>query len=163
MLLSLSHATRKPTPTTGLASPFISPPSRLEGKTKYSIFYVSSSAFCISETRHKRERLGRRKSRGTEESYEMGSVATTSPFKDQPHCLARRFLPWTIYAILPLAIFRLYLYPLQLPRSSPDQLSSTTATTVTSFSDLSPPLPTRFSSSQGTYMHSVSLLKPSKY
>ncbi|KAI3412312.1 PMR5N domain-containing protein [Psidium guajava] len=55
----------------------------------------------------------------------------SSPFKDQnkQHSTTtttlssfRRFLPYTIYAILPLALFRLYFYPLPLPQSPTDRL-----------------------------------------
>ncbi|KAI6686529.1 hypothetical protein NL676_032442 [Syzygium grande] len=52
----------------------------------------------------------------------------SGPFNDQKHQQRSflfsfwRFLPYTIYAILPLALFRLYFYPLPLPPSPTDHL-----------------------------------------
>ncbi|XP_062159522.1 xyloglucan O-acetyltransferase 1 [Alnus glutinosa] len=68
------------------------------------------------------------------------------PFKDQTYSLTKKLLPWTIYAIFPLAIFRLYFYPLQLPQSSTDQLPNTSSITVTITSSSSSP--THISSSK---------------
>ncbi|KAA8533106.1 hypothetical protein F0562_033361 [Nyssa sinensis] len=45
-----------------------------------------------------------------------------SPFNDQPQSLTKKFLPWTLYALLPIAIIRLYFYPTILPISPSDQL-----------------------------------------
>lgn len=69
-----------------------------------------------------------------------------SPLKDQSYSLTKKLLPWTIYAIFPLAIFRLYFYPLQLPQSSEDQLPATSTISFADSSSLSPPPPTRTSS-----------------
>ncbi|KAL5552949.1 hypothetical protein UlMin_040350 [Ulmus minor] len=68
----------------------------------------------------------------------MGTTPTPSPFKDQSYSsLTKKLLPWTIYCLLPIAILRLYFFPLNLPLSSTDQLpnsSSITITTTSSFS-----------------------------
>ena len=96
------------------------------------------------------------KKKGTEElrkskrkeSYEMGSTTLTTPFKDQTHySLAKKLLPWTIYAFFPIVIFRLYFYPLQLPQSSRDRFSNTTPIIITSSSTLSLAPPPRLSPS----------------
>ncbi|KAF6175917.1 hypothetical protein GIB67_003405 [Kingdonia uniflora] len=48
----------------------------------------------------------------------MGASTTTNnPFKDQPHYLTKKFLPFALYCLLPLALLRLYFYP--IPLSSP--------------------------------------------
>ncbi|KAH7570236.1 hypothetical protein ACOSP7_018260 [Xanthoceras sorbifolium] len=57
----------------------------------------------------------------------------------QPYSFAKKLLPWTLYTILPIAIFRLYFYPLQLPQSATDQLPLNTPIILTSFSSSSPP------------------------
>ena len=76
----------------------------------------------------------------------MGSTTLTTPFKDQTHySLAKKLLPWTIYAFFPIVIFRLYFYPLQLPQSSRDRFSNTTPIIITSSSTLSLAPPPRFS------------------
>ncbi|GKV22823.1 hypothetical protein SLEP1_g32646 [Rubroshorea leprosula] len=51
-------------------------------------------------------------------------MGVSIPFKDQPHTtsLTRKLLPYTVYALLPIAIFRLYFYPLPFPQPSTDQL-----------------------------------------
>ncbi|KAM6562138.1 hypothetical protein CsatB_022136 [Cannabis sativa] len=57
-----------------------------------------------------------------------------NPFKDQYHSsqsfLTKKLLPWTIYCILPIAVFRLYFYPLNLPLSSIDQFPNSTPITI---------------------------------
>ncbi|KAG2707505.1 hypothetical protein I3760_05G150100 [Carya illinoinensis] len=77
-----------------------------------------------------------------------GGTATITPFKDQTHSLAKKILPWTIYALLPIALFRLYFYPLQLPQSSTDQLPNTTPITISSSSSSLSLPPTQFHSSE---------------
>ncbi|GLT50171.1 hypothetical protein SLA2020_236770 [Shorea laevis] len=51
-------------------------------------------------------------------------MGVSSSFKDQSHTpsLTRKLWPYTIYALLPIAIFRLFFYPLPLPQPSTDQL-----------------------------------------
>ncbi|CAK9182487.1 unnamed protein product [Ilex paraguariensis] len=49
----------------------------------------------------------------------MGSV---HPFKHQSHSFAKKFLPWTLYALLPIALIRLYFYPIPHSLSPTDQL-----------------------------------------
>ncbi|XP_050276810.1 xyloglucan O-acetyltransferase 1 isoform X2 [Quercus robur] len=76
----------------------------------------------------------------------MGSTTLTTPFKDQTHySLAKKLLPWTIYAFFPIVIFRLYFYPLQLPQSSRDRFSNTSPIIITTSSTLSLAPPPRFS------------------
>ncbi|KAL2484554.1 Protein ALTERED XYLOGLUCAN 4 [Abeliophyllum distichum] len=51
----------------------------------------------------------------------MGS-SNINPFKDQPNSFAKKFLPYTLLALLPIALLHLYFYPFYL--SPTDQLSS---------------------------------------
>ncbi|GAB4839841.1 Xyloglucan O-acetyltransferase 1 [Ancistrocladus abbreviatus] len=51
----------------------------------------------------------------------MGNC-TTNAFKAKPHFLLKRLLPYLLYAIFPIAFFRLYFYPSSLPQSPSDQL-----------------------------------------
>ncbi|KAJ0038498.1 hypothetical protein Pint_23053 [Pistacia integerrima] len=53
--------------------------------------------------------------------------------KDQPsYSFTKKFLPWSFYCIIPIAIFRLYFYPLHLvPQSTTDQLPNTQHTVIT--------------------------------
>jgi hypothetical protein len=56
-----------------------------------------------------------------------------SPFKDHHTLhpsLARKLIPWTFYAMLPLVLFRVYLYPYPLHH---------TTTTILTSSSVSPP------------------------
>lgn len=55
-----------------------------------------------------------------------------------PHSIAKKLLPWTFYAVLSVAIFRLYLYPLHLYfHSASDQLPHTKSLIITSSSSAS--------------------------
>ncbi|KAK3223260.1 hypothetical protein Dsin_010285 [Dipteronia sinensis] len=56
----------------------------------------------------------------------------------QPYSFTKKLLPWTLYTILPIAIFRCYFYPLQFPHSSTDELSLNTPIIITSSSSSSP-------------------------
>ncbi|KAA8529532.1 hypothetical protein F0562_033669 [Nyssa sinensis] len=49
-------------------------------------------------------------------------MVSSKPFKDHPQSLTKKFLPWTFYILLPLAILHLYFYPLNFPLSPSDQL-----------------------------------------
>ncbi|XP_052186491.1 xyloglucan O-acetyltransferase 1 [Diospyros lotus] len=49
----------------------------------------------------------------------MGSF---SPFKDQNYSMTKKLLPWCLYVLLPIAIIRLYLYPIPISPSTTDQL-----------------------------------------
>lgn len=73
----------------------------------------------------------------------MGFI--TNLLKEQRHSqFIRKLLPWTIYALLPIALFRLYFHPIHLPDSNIHQIPQIIV------SSLSPP---RFSPSpvpQGT-------------
>ena len=42
-------------------------------------------------------------------------MGITNPFKDQSLSLTKRLLPWTLYALLPIVLLRLYFYPLPFP------------------------------------------------
>ena len=67
-----------------------------------------------------------------------------------PYSIAKKLLPWTFYAVLSLAIFRLYLYPLHLYfHSASDQLPHTKSLIITSSSTSSLSL-TSSSLAQGT-------------
>ncbi|GMN41675.1 hypothetical protein TIFTF001_010895 [Ficus carica] len=66
-------------------------------------------------------------------------MGTTSPFKNHHHhhhhhhqhnpfhFLTKKLLPWTLYSLLPIALLRLYFYPLNFPLSSSDHLLPTTS------------------------------------
>ncbi|XP_062110239.1 xyloglucan O-acetyltransferase 1 [Humulus lupulus] len=83
---------------------------------------------------------------------------TISPFKEyHSHFFTKKLLPWTIYCILPIAVFRLYFYPLNLPESSIDQLPNSTPITVTkSFSSFSPPPSSSSQENEGAFNESSS-------
>ncbi|XWS22559.1 hypothetical protein CRYUN_Cryun29cG0046700 [Craigia yunnanensis] len=69
-------------------------------------------------------------------------MAVMSPLKGQSHfhSLTKKFLPYALYALLPIALFRLYFHPFTLPQSTTDQLPYnnriilTTTTSSSSFS-----------------------------
>lgn len=69
-------------------------------------------------------------------------MGVMSPLKGQSHShsLTKKFLPYALYALLPLALFRLYFHPFPLPQSSTDQLPHNNGITLTtsSFSSSSP-------------------------
>ncbi|KAF9677535.1 hypothetical protein SADUNF_Sadunf08G0117700 [Salix dunnii] len=59
-----------------------------------------------------------------------------SPFKDHHHhhhhhSLARKLIPWTFYAMLPLVLFRLYFYPYPLHHNTTHSLSSSSISSST--------------------------------
>ncbi|GMP58067.1 hypothetical protein CsSME_00021875 [Camellia sinensis var. sinensis] len=73
-------------------------------------------------------------------------MGSTNPFKDQSSSpLTKKLLPCILYALLPLALIRLYFYPLtpslsptnQFPHTKPPII--TTATAATTFTSPSPP------------------------
>ena len=51
-------------------------------------------------------------------------MAVMSPLKGQSHShsLTKKFLPYALYALLPIALFRLYFHPFPFPQSTTDQL-----------------------------------------
>ncbi|KAJ6726092.1 PROTEIN ALTERED XYLOGLUCAN 4 [Salix purpurea] len=59
-----------------------------------------------------------------------------SPFKDHHHhhhhSLARKLIPWTFYAMLPLVLFRLYFYPNPLYHATSPILSSSSSSVSSS-------------------------------
>ncbi|KAK4779661.1 hypothetical protein SAY87_015767 [Trapa incisa] len=67
-------------------------------------------------------------------------MGLTSPFKEQqPQSWTRKLLPWTIYALASVALFRLYFYSLPFSPPSPDQFSPSLPVLVaSSFSSYSP-------------------------
>ncbi|OIV94525.1 hypothetical protein TanjilG_25587 [Lupinus angustifolius] len=73
-------------------------------------------------------------------------MGSPNPFKDQSFSLSKKLLPWILYALLPLALLRLYFYPVpfllypetELPHSSPITITSTSSLpSATHFSSLS--------------------------
>jgi len=76
-------------------------------------------------------------------------MGITNPFKDQSLSLIKRLLPWTLYALLPIVLLRLYFYPLPFPPSPETELPHSTPTTIISQSSLSDSTPP---SSPGTCM-----------
>ncbi|XP_022726075.1 protein ALTERED XYLOGLUCAN 4-like [Durio zibethinus] len=70
-------------------------------------------------------------------------MVVTSPLKGQSHSHSfTKFLPYALYALLPIALFRLYFHPFPFPQSTTDQLShnSRIILTTSSSSSSSPPL-----------------------
>ncbi|XP_017970042.1 PREDICTED: protein ALTERED XYLOGLUCAN 4 [Theobroma cacao] len=69
-------------------------------------------------------------------------MGATSPLKRQSHShsLTKKFLPYALYALLPIALFRLYFHPFPLPQSTTEQLPHnnriilTTSSSSSSFS-----------------------------
>ncbi|KAK7361967.1 hypothetical protein VNO77_04063 [Canavalia gladiata] len=59
------------------------------------------------------------------------ATSTTNQLKDQSFSLTKRLLPWTLYALLPIALLRLYLYPLPFPPSPETQLPHSIASLST--------------------------------
>ncbi|XWS68960.1 hypothetical protein CRYUN_Cryun04dG0138400 [Craigia yunnanensis] len=51
-------------------------------------------------------------------------MGVSSPVKGQSHShsLTKKFLPYVLYALLPIALFRLYFHPFPFPQSTTDQL-----------------------------------------
>ncbi|KAG4159259.1 hypothetical protein ERO13_D02G165100v2 [Gossypium hirsutum] len=76
-------------------------------------------------------------------------MGVTSPLKGQSHSrsLTRKLLPYVLYALLPIAVFRFYFHPFPFPLSTSDQLphpNRIILTTSSSSSSSSPP-PSSFS------------------
>ncbi|KAK1555899.1 hypothetical protein Q3G72_033093 [Acer saccharum] len=67
----------------------------------------------------------------------------------QPHSFTKKLLPWTLYTILPIAIFRCYFYPPQFPHSSTDELSLNTPIIIPSSSSSAPPFSSSSLSQEG--------------
>ncbi|KAF7124283.1 hypothetical protein RHSIM_Rhsim12G0048400 [Rhododendron simsii] len=88
-----------------------------------------------TEEEQKQQREGER---GSERK--MGSSAT-NPFKEPPYytSLTKKLLPYLLYALLPVALVRLYFYPVPVSLSSTVQIPrSTPILTSTTSSDSSP-------------------------
>ncbi|XP_022775570.1 protein ALTERED XYLOGLUCAN 4-like [Durio zibethinus] len=60
----------------------------------------------------------------------------TNPLKGQyhSHSLTKNFLPYAFYALLPIALFRMYFHPFSFPQSTPDQLPHNNSYILTSSS-----------------------------
>ncbi|CAI8587644.1 unnamed protein product [Vicia faba] len=56
------------------------------------------------------------------------------PFKDHFHSLTKKLFPWTLYALLPIALLSLYLYPLPFLPSTESELSHSISNTIISHS-----------------------------
>lgn len=68
----------------------------------------------------------------------MGFI--TNLWKEQRHSqFIKKLIPWTIYALLPIALFRLYFHPIHLPDSSIHQIPQIIVSSSSSSSSLSPP------------------------
>ncbi|KAF8378321.1 hypothetical protein HHK36_029660 [Tetracentron sinense] len=61
-------------------------------------------------------------------------MGTIHPLKDQPHSLTTKLLPWSLYALLSLALLRLYFYPLPLTQSLLHQVPQNKPIIITSSS-----------------------------
>lgn len=60
-------------------------------------------------------------------------MGLTSSFKEQqPQSPVRKLLPWTIYALASVALFRVYFYPLPFSPPPPEQLSHSAPVLVSS-------------------------------
>ncbi|XP_022734408.1 protein ALTERED XYLOGLUCAN 4-like isoform X2 [Durio zibethinus] len=72
-------------------------------------------------------------------------MGVISPLKGQSHThsLTKKFLSYVLYALLPIALFRLYCHPFPLPQSTTDQLPHNNRLILTTSS--SPPLSLSFS------------------
>ncbi|KAH1058488.1 hypothetical protein GYH30_002873 [Glycine max] len=78
-------------------------------------------------------------------------MGITNPFKDQSLSLTKRLLPWTLYALLPIVLLRLYFYPLPFPPSPETELPHSTPTTIISQSSLSASTPPSSPEKEKTY------------
>lgn len=79
-------------------------------------------------------------------------MGISNPFKDQLHSLTKKLFPWTLYALLPIALLSLYLYPLPFLPSTESELPHSTTTIIShssppSFTSTPPPL--------GTFIHTL--------
>ncbi|KAF8390364.1 hypothetical protein HHK36_024889 [Tetracentron sinense] len=71
-------------------------------------------------------------------------MGTKNPFKDQSHSLTKKILPWALYALLPLALLRLYFYPLpqfkalpgEAPQNKPNIITSSSSQEGESFNEI---------------------------
>ncbi|RDX80276.1 Protein ALTERED XYLOGLUCAN 4, partial [Mucuna pruriens] len=66
------------------------------------------------------------------------ATTTTNQMKEHSLSLVKRLLPWTLYALIPIALLHFYLNPLPFPSSPETELSHSL---TSSFSSLSPPPP----------------------
>ena len=85
-------------------------------------------------------------------------MGVMTPLKGQSHShsLTKKFLPYALYALLPVALFRLYLHPFTLPQSTTDQLHHNNRIILTTSS--SPP-PLDLSLSKGTLSKKTKLVR----
>ncbi|XWS34854.1 hypothetical protein CRYUN_Cryun21dG0072700 [Craigia yunnanensis] len=84
-----------------------------------------------------------------------------SPLKGQSHShsLTKKFLPYALYALLPIALFRLYFHPFPLPQSTTDQLHHNNRIILTTSS----PSPLSLSFSKGTLKEEIAYETPCDY
>ncbi|GAU36885.1 hypothetical protein TSUD_220540 [Trifolium subterraneum] len=61
-------------------------------------------------------------------------MAISNPFIDQFHSLTKKLFPWTLYALLPIALLSLYLYPLPFLPSTESELPHSTSNIIISHS-----------------------------
>ncbi|PNX71283.1 hypothetical protein L195_g027158 [Trifolium pratense] len=61
-------------------------------------------------------------------------MAISNPYKDQFHSLTKKLFPWTLYALLPIALLSLYLYPLPFLPSTESELPHSTSNIIISHS-----------------------------
>ena len=106
----------------------------------------------------------KRKQEGMQEQRRLWKMGTANPFRDQYSIsLTKRLLPWTLCALLPIALLHLYFYPLlpfaPSPKTELSHSSSITIISHSSESSLSASPPSPSPSSAGTYMHTFILLK----
>jgi hypothetical protein len=84
-------------------------------------------------------------------------MAISNPFKDQFHSLTKKLFPWTLYALLPIALLSLYLYPLPFLPSTESELPHSTSNIIISHS--TPPSFASIPPTSGKSMHNPILLK----
>jgi hypothetical protein len=85
-------------------------------------------------------------------------MAISNPLKDQFHSLTKKLFPWTLYALLPIALLSLYLYPLPFLPSTESELPHSTSIIIISHS--TPPSFASIPPTSGKSMlHNLILLK----
>lgn len=83
-------------------------------------------------------------------------MGTSNTSKEQSFSLTKKLLPWTLYALLPVALIRLYFYPLPFPSSPETELPH--STTISHSSYTPPSFTSTPPSTSGTYMLSYLLI-----
>ncbi|XP_028801932.1 protein ALTERED XYLOGLUCAN 4-like [Neltuma alba] len=66
-------------------------------------------------------------------------MGSTNPFKDQSFSFPKKLFPFALYALLAIALLRLYFYPLRLPPSPDSSHLPQSTVPISSHSSFSPP------------------------